>query len=303
MTVVYSYGDRLYVKKSSAWQFSNKAFKKVSSAWVEQNDMTQVFDETKRWRGVELKTATGTTPLSLPGATADPIVSLVQAGRCIQASAPTPTSPVSIVCNNGALKVDANGNVYADGTPETVNAGNQTASVVNLIGVGNFLGTQDIISGDLTYNAYVIYFDGSEDWTFQSSTKTIYLTNAGSLAIQGLSAATEIDAFCTHFVFNSGETIAAMNDKEFLFNVGSGVRNGRVSFKYESAFTSLANAKYWLSQQYQKGTPVMIVYPIASPVTDSTFPQSLNLANGADTISVSSEVGNAEMTVQYYGEL
>ena len=54
---------------------------------------------------VILETVTGTSPLSLTNAVAQAIYSLTQTGKCTQASTPTPSDPVDIYCNNGALKM------------------------------------------------------------------------------------------------------------------------------------------------------------------------------------------------------
>ena len=51
----------------------------------------------------EIKTVTGAAPLSLPNAKGEPLISLVQYGKCAQASTPTPSAPVDIYCNNGKL--------------------------------------------------------------------------------------------------------------------------------------------------------------------------------------------------------
>ena len=52
-----------------------------------------------------LKTVTGTAPLSLTNAVASTMHSLTQTGKCAQASTPTPSDPVDIYCNNGALRM------------------------------------------------------------------------------------------------------------------------------------------------------------------------------------------------------
>lgn len=44
-----------------------------------------------------------TAPISIPTAVSAPLKSLVQHGLCVQASAPTPTNPVDIKCNNGVI--------------------------------------------------------------------------------------------------------------------------------------------------------------------------------------------------------
>ena len=54
--------------------------------------------------GTEL-TVTGNPPLTLANSTGKDLISLLQYGKVTQASTPTPSSPVDIVCNNGTLKV------------------------------------------------------------------------------------------------------------------------------------------------------------------------------------------------------
>jgi hypothetical protein len=55
---------------------------------------------------------TGNAPLSLPSAKDHAIKTLTQYGLCTQASTPTPSAPVDIVCNNGAVKM-----VHRSGLP------------------------------------------------------------------------------------------------------------------------------------------------------------------------------------------
>ena len=66
-------------------------------------------------------TVMGISPIVLENAIAHSMVSLTQYGKSVQASTPTPSAPVDIVCNNGALKWDSvNQRVYADGAPEVL---------------------------------------------------------------------------------------------------------------------------------------------------------------------------------------
>lgn len=55
--------------------------------------------------GASLETVTGNAPVTLLNAVARDLVSLTQTGLCTQADTPTPSSPVDIKCNNGALKM------------------------------------------------------------------------------------------------------------------------------------------------------------------------------------------------------
>lgn len=52
-----------------------------------------------------IETVTGTSPLSIADAVGGRIMSLIQYGKCAQASTPTPSSPVPIKINNGTLKM------------------------------------------------------------------------------------------------------------------------------------------------------------------------------------------------------
>lgn len=65
-------------------------------AWLKMCALAQSFT----W-----VTASGNSPLTLTNALAHSIKSLTQTGLCTQASTPTPSSPVEIKCNNGALRM------------------------------------------------------------------------------------------------------------------------------------------------------------------------------------------------------
>lgn len=53
-------------------------------------------------------TVTGVSPLTIANALAKHIKSLTQFGKCVQDGTPTPSAPVDIVCNNGALRLSPN---------------------------------------------------------------------------------------------------------------------------------------------------------------------------------------------------
>lgn len=55
---------------------------------------------------------TGTSPITLTNAINSAIISLKQYGKCVQDGTPTPSSPVDIKCNNGALRM-----VHRSGLP------------------------------------------------------------------------------------------------------------------------------------------------------------------------------------------
>lgn len=84
-----------------------------------------------------IETITGNLPLVLQNAIQHSIKSLTRYGLCTQDGTPTPSAPVDIMCNNGALKWDSvNQRVYADGTPEVLTVGgpNLLNSETNITG-------------------------------------------------------------------------------------------------------------------------------------------------------------------------
>lgn len=98
------------------------------------------FNERLVWAAIKsiIQTITGNAPLILTNAVNNSITSLTQyglvtqppkfyydfltqKGKCTQDGTPTPSAPVDIMCNNGALKWDSvNQRVYTDGTPEVL---------------------------------------------------------------------------------------------------------------------------------------------------------------------------------------
>ncbi|MBO7713674.1 MAG: hypothetical protein J6S85_08910 [Methanobrevibacter sp.] len=72
----------------------------------------------------------------------------------MQASDPTPSVPVDIVCNNGTISYDSiNDTITVTGTTETVtDSRGFTATCEDLLGIGDDTDTQEIISGDITRN-------------------------------------------------------------------------------------------------------------------------------------------------------
>lgn len=65
------------------------------------------FNERLVWDAIKsiIQTITGNAPIILTNAVNNSITSLTQYGLCTQAATPTPSEPVDIMCNNGALRM------------------------------------------------------------------------------------------------------------------------------------------------------------------------------------------------------
>ena len=174
------------------------------------------------------------------------------------------------------------------GTPETVTVGLQTATVVDLFGVGGYADTQDIISGLVTRRVGIRVLGGTEGWAMQSLG---YSTDA----IDGFPS-TEFIPLCSHFI--GVKKTPSQNGRVRMY-YGSG-DVAQCCFYVDGAnFPSVESWETFLSAQYAEGTPVIIVYPLAEEVPESVAAQTLNLAEGNNTITSTANVSNIQLEAVY----
>lgn len=243
-------------------------------------------------------TISGTSPLSLANALTHNIKSLIQYGKCTQASTPTPSSPVDIKCNNGALKWDSvNQRICADGTPEVLSVTAigktpQTVSVANLLAVGDYKDQQDVIRGLLTHKVGIKMFDGTERWR-EATHKGVFFTSANIGTIE-----TTRPILCNAFSYSGAANANMPNYTGKLANTSA--FGGAFHFVYDEYTSDVDGFTAWLAAQYTAGTPVIVVYPLIQEITESVMPQPLSTAEGDNTITVDAEADGINLEVTYY---
>jgi len=163
----------------------------------------------------------------------------------------------------------------------------QIASVQDLLAVGTYKDTQDLVSGLVTRKVGILVFDGTEDWRNNRYatgndvfSPDIAVTNSGPL-------------MCTHYV-ESSHSWNTMSDGECS---ARGIAN-QIYFK-DSRFTDTTTFKAFLAQQYAAGTPVIVLYPKSSESTESVTPQPLNSYNGTTVVSNTANVAQTQGEVKY----
>ena len=169
----------------------------------------------------------------------------------------------------------------------------QSAIVENLFVVGNYKDTHDVISGQVARNACVLVCDGTEEGWGDSTTSGIYYLPLWN----GASYTGRTPCVCTHFVGTDAAN-ANMPDNTIKF-ANSSIRGGGVWIKH-NASANLAAFKSFLAAQYAAGTPVIIIYPLATPTTESVTPQPLNACAGTNIVGTQSNVATNNATVKYY---
>ena len=187
------------------------------------------------------------------------------------------------------------GGIVADGTDEVLTvsatgAETQTASVANLLSVGDYADEQDIISGGVTHKVGIKVFDGTEDWTTDTYggsrrmvSRDIYNASGSTLAV-----------VCSHYIFRSAGEREQPNS---IFIAGSGKMV--VYVDSTQSISTVDDWKAFLAEQYAAGTPVIVIYPLATETTEHTTPQPLSTVEGDNTVSWTAEVSGTVKEVEY----
>lgn len=248
--------------------------------------------------GVET-TITGVSPLLLEAALAKPMVSLKQYGKCSQASTPTPSAPVDIVCNNGALKWDSvNERIYSDGTPEVLtvtdaDSNTQTATAENLLSVDSDADEQEIIHGAIKRKCAVRVLDGTEDWSLAGT--GVYSFQLG----EANGTAWRKEAISTHYVGTDATTATMPSDSIKCATNAAGTVYS-LYIKPSAYPSSSANTfKAYVAEQYAAGTPIIVVHPLVEETHESVTAQPLRTTEGDNTITVTAEVSGIQLEAVY----
>lgn len=151
------------------------------------------------------------------------------------------------------------------------NYGSATAD--NLLSVGDYNDTQEVLSGTVTRNVGIKVLNGLEDWEFVSATYPYFRVVTDIPTNSKTSANNEL---CTHCIplnvggSNTNQSISITKRSSaysylYLF--------ARLDEVCEATSENLTIWKQWLADQYQAGTPVTIVYPLAESTTETVSKQ------------------------------
>lgn len=209
---------------------------------------------------------------------------------------PTPDAPMDIVSNNGVLKINSQGQIYTDGTVETIEdtIGN-TATAEMLLKVGDYQDVQEILSGAVTRKVRVKVLDGTENWVESGN---LFYAAIATDALEDTHS-----CYCTHFKGVTTNASAGYNNEiKVGTNSTQTINWTRIQiYPVVGTYSNVTVLKQWLADQYAAGTPVIVVYPLDEPTTESVSPQSLRTRSGNNTIDVDSNVDPVEIEVKYKG--
>lgn len=151
-----------------------------------------------------------------------------------------------------------------------------TATAEMLLKVGNYQDFQSILDGVVTRKVGAKVLDGTETgWTKLSGANYVSLPKT---AISNM--VNETDATC---LSNSFVQVAhgSISLSEECFSVGASYMN----FK-KAGDPTAAQFKQYLADQYAAGTPVIVIYPLATETTESVTGQTLQVQAGDNTLEI-----------------
>ena len=171
--------------------------------------------------------------------------------------------------------------IYADGTVETIKDSlNNTATAEMLLKVGDYQDEQEILSGDVTHKIGVKVLDGTEDWAKGQS----FYCNALAGVLQA-----DHSCYCTHYqgIMNNSAVVTDSNTCRVGYHIGSESAWGRLYiYADRSLYATAQDFANYLAQQYAAGTPVIVVYPLATPTTESVAGQTMQVQTGDNVLEI-----------------
>ena len=166
--------------------------------------------------------------------------------------------------------------VVTTGTPNTVALNSQIANVADLLAVGNYKDEQDIISGDIIRRVGVKVLDGTENWTINVALNT----NRFRLSLSdAISVTDRYQIICSHFGF------AGSGQVEGICFIYTGTPTLLYFIPEDNAnFSTVGDWTAYLAAQYAAGTPVIVLYPLATSTTEQVAAQPFKTKYKFNTI-------------------
>ena len=191
------------------------------------------------------------------------------------------------------------GTVIGSGEVLKLTPSNDTAGVANLLKINTYVDTQEILTGVINHKLGIYVFDGTENWVLSnSSLGQFYLADAS------IDYSTASTCMCSHFVgISNGESLNNYPDENVIrAGYSGGNPTWAQRFIVQKVGTSqLSTFKSFLATQYTAGTPVIIVYPLATAQDEiNPIPQTMQVVDGNNTLDiVQAGMGGLEIETQY----
>lgn len=197
-----------------------------------------------------------------------------------------------------AGSVDDSLEVYTYGTVETVSVKDDnntvlgTATATDLLAVGDYKDVHSILDGAVSRNVGIKVLDGTEDWVTFSVTQGDLFRTIISDSVS--SAKNVLGVLCNYYnIVGSASrvsgTLSGANQNYDFIN---------------DNYSTLAGWKQYLSDQYNSGNPVIVIYPLATATSETVTGQNLNIQSGTNIVDITqASIDNLGLEVSYKGTI
>lgn len=152
-----------------------------------------------------------------------------------------------------------------------------------LLSIGDFVDTQDIISGVITRKVGYRILNGSESISTSNNAYTIGISDK---------IKSKETLLCSHFSYSSSTSSALAN------NTIIGFASQNIGFRNDDC-PDIESFRQFLQKEYAKGTPVIVVYPLQTETVENKTIQQLTNPAGDVTIIRDSEISsNMEVSLK-----
>ena len=170
-----------------------------------------------------------------------------------------------------------------------------TATAEMLLKVGDYQDVQSILDGVVTRNVGVKVLDGTEGWT-NIGGNAPYALSMPDMPTGTTIGRNNVFGFCSHFQAVSSNSSWAT----YQNMVSAAPTSSSLFFRYQNNTSTLNDFKQWLADQYAAGTPVIVVYPLATATTESVAGQTLQVTDGDNVLEITqASLDNLELEAQY----
>ena len=168
-----------------------------------------------------------------------------------------------------------------------------TATCEPLLAVGDYTDVQSILDGVITRNVGVKVLTGEENFETATATNCYSLTNT-----LGTGNFADRTIICSHF--DSTSTLPGTDDRQGLAFIVNKGPDYTIAFGATTQFSTQTQWKNWLAAQAAAGTPVIIVYPLATATTESVAGQTLQVTDGNNVLEITqASMSDLELEAEY----
>lgn len=166
----------------------------------------------------------------------------------------------------------------------------QTVTVPTLLSVGDYKDESELISGLLTHKVGIRILTGEETgWALSDSGTTHRFRS--TKPSNCYTPASRAPSVCTHFKYvSTGSAVGGM----FI-----GASQYWYFIPTDQTIDTVDEWTDWLASQYAAGTPVIVLYPLATETTEQTTAQHLSTYEGTNIVDAASNVTPTSLEIVY----